>query len=49
MKSDLVGLIKLALQIDVRVRLGQLVLGGDQVGIEFIKTECLLELIVGSI
>lgn len=49
MKSDFVCLVKLALKIDVRVRLGQLVLRGDQVSVEIVETECLLKLIVSSI
>ena len=49
MKTEFVGLVQLALKIDVRMSLGQLILGGDQVSIEPINAECRLELIVSGI
>lgn len=39
MKTNLVRLIKLPLKVDIRVGLGQLIFGGDEVSIETIETE----------
>ena len=49
MEPDFVGLVELALQIYVGMSLGQLILRGDQISIEVIKTKCRLELIVRSV
>lgn len=49
MESDFVGSIQLALKIDVSMRLRQLILRGDEVGIEIIETESSLKLVVSSI
>ena len=49
MKSDFVGLVELPLKVDVRMSLGQLLLGGDQMRIEAVDTERFLEFRVSSI
>lgn len=49
METDFVGLVKFALKIHVRMGLWQLVLDGDEVGVEVVDTKRCLELIVGCI
>ncbi len=44
--ANLVGLVKLALEVDVGVGLWQLFLGGDQKGFEVIETERTLEVLI---
>ena len=49
MEADFVGLVELALKVDVCISLRQLVFGGDQVSVKAIGTECSLELIISGI
>ena len=49
MEADFVGLVELALKVDVRISLRQLVFGGDQVSVKAVGTECSLKLIVSGI
>lgn len=49
MEPDFVSLVKLALEVDVRMSFRQLVFRGDQVSSEFVDAECRLELIVSGI
>lgn len=49
MEADFVCFVKLTLKIDIRVSLGQFVLGSDEVGIKVVDTKCCLELIIRSI
>ena len=49
METDFVGLVELALKVDVRISLRQLVFGGDQVRVKAVGTKCSLKLVVSGI